>query len=440
MSDNNHKSKKKKKRGKKRNATDLLSTNNTNNNTNNPRPAKKQRINDTIQILLQMSESQINTLPQTLKQHAIQIRKTRNNTNINNNNNNNNNNLQIPSGEISDSDDENDSDNDNESPQKAQIQIPVVHKHRKNNKRYRYNNYNKIKNNKRYPAQHTQIQTNNRYNNYHNNQNNNQNINSMPHQILTGNNTIPQQQTSLHYNQSNYVPQHNVPVSHITHVNAEQVIDNREDNNNNNNNNNNNECNGSISGCLMIICMILLLLPLMGFIKDNLWISYCGGVVDSNCVKCPKYAVYCDIGVAHCAYNHVVDIEKNECVDINNISYKKNIFNVYKNVWNKFILLVGNINVSINYNPWNEWVKQVSFDEFCKWFEMEIMLLFFVLIRLKNSVFRLIVIFAWKRMIMAIVNDDEDGMIVIGLNVLSYFVAVMFINEIWNKIGKLFEK
>eukprot|EP00483_Globobulimina_turgida_P005885 UN05895 len=58
-----------------------------------------------------------------------------------------------------------------------------------------------------------------------------------------------------------------------------------------------------------------------------------------NCIECPANARFCIAGKAKCAKNFMVDSESNECIEI---SYRKNVINAYKNVWNGCVIFVGN--------------------------------------------------------------------------------------------------
>eukprot|EP01084_Bolivina_argentea_P141286 248285_1 len=455
-------------RGTKRNSTDLLSTNNNNNNTQNPHPSKKQRTSKekyatTLQSLLQMSPSEINALPEPFKTQAIALRQKRNITNKSNQPNNNikntnfNINSQQPVSLISD-ESENESDQEMEyiSPKQQQNVNPINNVHAQNN----YNNTNRRNNNNIIYS----------HNNTFHNSNTASRIPGIPpqkqqppHAQMGGNVIISDTQTALHYNQQTFQPvindvhsNSNTNTNSYTvprYINVQDLIAEPDNNNKNN-------C-GFCYKLWFIICMILLFMPFFMSIQwsNSYGTNYCDtnadiiGVLNkTDCIPCPMNAKYCIKGKARCANKYMVDNESNECVVI---SYKKNVINAYKNSL-KLVVNGGNNVMSYCYDEilkwksveeWKLWWKKIwslSFVEFCKFYEMEIMISFFVF-TWYFPVFRLLIIFLWSRMVLPIVyvNDhktdqDEWIPIVIGLKVLSYFAPIMFGYVVWNKFATYF--
>ena len=86
---------------------------------------------------------------------------------------------------------------------------------------------------------------------------------------------------------------------------------------------------------------------------------------------------------------------------------------------------------------WKQWlndIQNMQWNDFCKRYQMEIMVWFFI-VSWYLPAFRSLIIFFWSRMILPTLDYDDDTQIIILLKLLSYFAPLVSGYLLWNQMA-----
>merc|ERR1740123_654118 len=148
--------------------------------------------------------------------------------------------------------------------------------------------------------------------------------------------------------------------------------------------------------------------------------------MDMTCLPCPISAKYCIGGKAWCRNWDVFDAETHSCVQM---SYQENVIAHFAKMKEIIEWIVPMVNE----------IQKMEFDAFCKLYEMEIAIAFFIL-SWNVPCFHCLIVYGWTKMIMPIVDRKERPIMFIAFNVLAYFAIFMFVYGIWKKVNEFLSK
>ena len=140
--------------------------------------------------------------------------------------------------------------------------------------------------------------------------------------------------------------------------------------------------------------------------------------------------------------SYYVDPKLNQCVLRD---YKEEVFNIYKTMGYQgmqcMLAITNTITEEVSkwrsvkeWELWWENLQQLTFEEKCKQYQMEISVWFFIL-TWNFPILRCLIIFLWTRMILPTLDENKhDEKVIVGIKMMSYFTPIMLSYEIWNKI------